>query len=166
MTILNDKQIKQKINRLAYEIIEQNIDEEKVYLAGINNNGYTFAGLLLESLQSIKDSPVKFELMRLRLNPASPLSHPIEVDGDPKLLKNASVVIIDDVANTGRTLFYGFRPFLSYAVKKIQICVLVDRKHKSYPTLVDFVGISLATTLNENIEVDFNKTGHWSVDLN
>lgn len=166
MTILNDKQIKQKIDRLAHEIIEQNIDEKYICLAGINNNGFAFAQLLLSSLMEIKDSPIEFSLIRLRLNPASPSTSPIEAEGLKMEQKQSTVIIIDDVANTGRTLFYSFKPFLSLAIKKIQVCVLVDRKHKSFPIQVDFVGMSLATTLNNDIQVDFSQNMEWKVELN
>jgi len=71
-----------------------------------------------------------------------------EITGNP-------VVIVDDVANTGRTLFYACRPFMDVLPSSIETAALVDRQHKSYPIHVDYVGLSLATTLHDNIEVNF-----------
>lgn len=163
MGILNDRQIGQKVTRLAFEIIEQNFDSKKVFLAGINNNGYAFAELLKSELESIDVCPFDVALFRVRINPAAPLSQDIELDIDRKLLKNRSVILIDDVANTGRTLFYSFRPFMSMLIRKLQVAVLVDRKHKSFPIKVNFVGLTLATTIKDNITVEISKKGNREV---
>ncbi len=153
MSILNDRQIGQKVTRLAYEIIEQNFETKKIYLAGINNNGFVFAELLRDHLDSIDVCPFAVEVFRLKINPAAPVSDDIILDIDEKLLKGKTIIIVDDVANTGRTLFYAFRPFMSMLIKKLQVAVLIDRKHKSFPIIVNFVGLTLATTLKDNIEV-------------
>lgn len=166
MSILNDKQIGQKLVRLAYEIIEQNTDLKILYLAGINNNGYRFAQLLGKEISKIEKCPFQTKIIRIKLNPAKPISQEITLDIDLKELKNTTVIITDDVANTGRTLFYAFRPFLDLLLKKIQVAVLVDRKHKSFPVHVDYVGLSLATTVKDQIDVDLAKKGTFSVQMN
>jgi pyrimidine operon attenuation protein/uracil phosphoribosyltransferase len=63
------------------------------------------------------------------------------------------VIVIDDVADTGRTAYYALRPLLDVLCKKVEIAVLVDRKHKSFPAQPDYVGMSLATTLQQTIDV-------------
>ena len=166
MSILNDNQIGQKLVRLAYEIIEQNTEIKQIYLAGINNNGYRFARLLEEEINRIEECPFKTHLVRVSLNPAKPVSEPISLDIEEKLLKNKTVILIDDVANTGRTLFYAFRPFLGLLIKKMQVAVLVDRKHKSFPVQVDYVGLSLATTVHDNIDVNLLKKGRFNAQFN
>ncbi|MBC7886125.1 MAG: phosphoribosyltransferase, partial [Saprospiraceae bacterium] len=75
MQILNDDQIKQKIQRLSYEILENNLDENEIILAGINNNGYGFAKLLYDCLVKISDKQIT--LSKIKLNPAFPLDFPI-----------------------------------------------------------------------------------------
>ena len=166
MSILNDNQIGQKLVRLAYEIIEQNTESKVIYLAGINNNGYRFAELLQKALIGIKLCPFQIKLIRVKLNPAKPVSEPIEMDIDVKELRNKTIILVDDVANTGRTLFYAFRPFLNLLVKKMQVAVLVDRKHKSFPVQVDYVGLSLATTIKDNIDVNLADNGKFNAELN
>ncbi|HLO54310.1 MAG TPA: phosphoribosyltransferase family protein [Saprospiraceae bacterium] len=164
MQVLNDYQIKQKIQRLSYEILENNLDEDEIILVGINNNGYGFAKLLFESLTAISDK--KVVLSKIKLNPAQPLDFPIESDLNETELVNKSIIVIDDVANTGRTIFYAFKVFMNILVKKIEVAVLVDRKHKMFPIKVDYVGLSLATTVQENIKADLIKPTALSVTLN
>ena len=66
------------------------------------------------------------------------------------------VVVVDDVANSGRTLFFGMRPFMQVLLKSLEVCVLIERMHKAYPVNVDYVGLRLATTVKQNIEVNFS----------
>jgi len=166
MAILNSKKIGQKVTRLAYEIIEQNFDAKKVYLGGINNNGYSFAEVLKKELKDIDVCPFEVVLFRIKINPASPIQDEIIVDIDTKEIKNKAIIIVDDVANTGRTLFYAFRPFMSMLIKKLQVAVLVDRKHKSFPIKVDYVGLTLATTIKDNIQVTLSDASAREVTMN
>lgn len=152
MRILDHKKIRQKIDRLSFEILENHYQESSIYLAGINNNGHDFAKKLKTTLQ--KNSEVTVNLIRISLNPANPLDEEIQLSVDPDELKNKVVIIIDDVANTGRTIFYAIKPLLDILTKKVEVCVLIDRTHKSFPIKVDYVGLSLATTMKENIRVE------------
>lgn len=163
MKILSNTQIKQKINRLAIEILENNYTEKKIILAGINNNGLGFAKLLMKAI--LKISEVEIVLANITLNPAKPTSDEVSIDIDEAIFRNKVVVIVDDVANTGRTIFYAFKPFLDILTKKVEVAVLVDRKHKSFPIKVDYVGLSLATTLKENIKVKLGAVKEREVRL-
>lgn len=151
MKVLNKKQIQQKIARIAMEILEQNYTQKELVLAGINNAGTHFAGMLQSEIERV--SEVKVHLTSIHLSPAKPVLNEIKIDYPQKELKSKVIIIVDDVGNTGRTLFYAFQPLLEILPKKVQVAVLVDRKHKSFPVAVDYVGLSLATTLRENIKV-------------
>jgi len=151
MQILQHQQIEQIVKRLAIEIIENNIDEKEIYLAGINNNGMHFAQLLMNELLAISD--IKYTLTRIIISPAAPLDNEILLEIPAEKLRDSVLIIVDDVANTGRTLFYAFQPLLNTMLKKVEIAVLVNRMHKSFPINVDYKGIELATTLYQNIEV-------------
>jgi pyrimidine operon attenuation protein/uracil phosphoribosyltransferase len=164
MKILNHHQIEQKIKRLAIEILENNYEEEQIILAGINNNGVNFALQLKEQLDAI--GKLKVVLTRIRLDPANPLSGPIQCELNKEQLEGEVIIIVDDVANTGRTIFYATRPLLDVLPKRVEVAVLVDRKHKSFPVLVDYVGLSLATTLKENIDVQIQEGVEPAVFLN
>jgi len=151
MQILSQQQISNKIKRLAIEILEHNLDAKSLIFLGINNNGYGFAQLLIDAMPDQKRKP---RLSRIHLNPAAPLDDVIEIeDIGISDLQNANLIVVDDVANTGRTLFYALKPIMDAMPSKVQIAVLVDRKHKSYPIVPDYVGLSLATTMKEDIEV-------------
>ncbi|HLF62919.1 MAG TPA: phosphoribosyltransferase family protein [Saprospiraceae bacterium] len=163
MQILTKTQIQQKIARLAFEILENNFEEKELILAGINFNGMTFAGMLRDALLKITKIPV--QLIQIRLNPAKPLQDPVVIDVDVEQLKGKAIIIVDDVANTGRTIFYAVRPLMEIVPSKIEVAVLVDRKHKSFPIAVDYVGISLATTIQEDIDVRIRDTKAWAVHI-
>lgn len=150
--ILTAEQSKKKIERLAYEIFEQNFDEKELVVAGIFDKGYVLAKSLVKHLQKF-DNNLKINLVKVSLDKFSPTQSDIELDITYEKIKNKSIVLVDDVLNSGRTLAYSLRPFLKSDIKKISIAVLIDRGHKYFPVSADFVGYSLSTTLKEHIEV-------------
>ncbi|MFK7982351.1 MAG: phosphoribosyltransferase family protein [Saprospiraceae bacterium] len=164
MKILNERQIAQKVKRLAIEILEHNFGEPEIILAGINNNGMVFSELLLQELTNMSNIPIT--VTRIRLNPANPLSADIILEMPPEAVKDKVLIIVDDVANTGRTIFYAIKPILEVLPKKVEVAVLVDRSHKSFPIRVDYYGLSLATTLKNNIDVKIQATNERAVFLN
>jgi pyrimidine operon attenuation protein / uracil phosphoribosyltransferase len=153
--ILDKKQTIQKIKRIAFEIYERNLNEKEIVIAGIYDKGYLFAEILQKELSSI--SKIKTTLVKITLDKLSPLQSEVTLDVDLKSLKKKTIILTDDVLNTGRTLAYSLKPFLNIEVKKIQVAVIVDREHKSFPVSPDYVGYSLSTTLKEHIEVNFDK---------
>jgi len=163
MLLLNNTQIRQKTKRLAIEILEQNYGEKEIILAGINTTGTRFAQRLQTALEGLCKS--KIRLTTIHLNPAAPLSDEIKIDMPIKKLQNKLVLVIDDVANTGRTLYYAMKPILEVLPKKVEVVVLVDRKHKSFPVKTDYVGMSLATTMQENIRVKMDADAEQAVYL-
>ena len=163
MQILSHVRVRAIIKRLALEIIEHNHLEPELFFLGINNNGFHFGKLLTEEIAQLTDIPCV--LARLRINPAAPLSAPVVLDLNTERLRDRVVVLVDDVANTGRTMFYAFAPILEVLPKRVRVAVLVDRKHKHFPVDTDYVGLSLATTLRENIEVRLRDVNEYEVLL-
>jgi pyrimidine operon attenuation protein / uracil phosphoribosyltransferase len=163
MKILNEAQIQQKIKRLAIEILENNIETPELILVGVNNNGMAFARMLMQAILPLTDKTIT--LTRVRLNPAAPLQDGILLEVPAEKLEGKNVLLIDDVANTGRTLFYAARPIMDTLPHKIEVAVLVDRTHKAFPIRVDYVGLSLATTLKENISVKILEVEEQAVFL-
>lgn len=165
--ILNEQQIQQKIKRLAIQILEHNHDESEVYLIGINNNGLGFAQMLLNAIDKIDFAKPTFHLTQVSLSPANPLGKSVEINLPLADLENKTVIFVDDVANTGRTLFYAMKPVLIDVIpKKVEVAVLVDRKHKNFPIFINYVGLTLATTLSENIDVQIREVEKMAVYLN
>jgi len=165
LIILTDRQIREKIKRLAIEILEHNFGESEIILAGLNNNGLGFARLLVEELLPLLSQDMSVTLTRICLNPANPLAYLPFIEIPAEQLEDKTVIIVDDVANTGRTIFYAVQPLLHVLPKKVEVAVLVDRKHKQFPVKADYVGLSLATTLLENIQVNILNTENFSVEL-
>jgi pyrimidine operon attenuation protein / uracil phosphoribosyltransferase len=147
--ILTQEVIEKKIERIAYEIYEHNSDESEIILAGIWDRGSILAQKIARILQQI--SPLKIKLIELKLDK----SHPDKVELSEEIDFNGKVIVlVDDVAHSGRTMLYALKPLLAFLPRKIQSAVLVDRKHKSFPISVDFVGYSLATMQQEMVMVD------------
>jgi pyrimidine operon attenuation protein/uracil phosphoribosyltransferase len=147
--ILSKEVTHKKIRRIAYEILENNIDEQEIILAGIMDNGAVLAKVIQKNLEEI--SSLKIELITLRLDKKNPK----EVLVDPAIDFNDKVIIIiDDVSNSGKTLSYALKPFLEFHPKKIRTLVLVERSHTSFPVRPDYVGLSVATTIQEHIFVE------------
>ena len=161
MKVLDKNQIKQKIKRLAIQIYENNFGEKRIILAGINTSGMRFAKLLKKELEKV--TTITIEITQLKLNPADPLATDVSIGLPLEELNDQVIIIVDDVANTGRTVFYATKPLLEIVPRKVEVAVLVDRKHKSFPVYVDYVGLSLATTLQENIDVQIESRADWAV---
>ena len=151
--ILDSTQVQQKIKRIAYQIYESNSGEEEIVLVGIASNGYTFAVELEKYL--IKISALKITMCEVIINKKNPLS-PIKTSIDVEQYSGKSLVLVDDVLNSGSTLIYGVKHFLEVPLKRFKTAVLVNRNHKKYPVKADFKGVSLSTTLQEHVVVEFN----------
>ncbi|WP_310992645.1 phosphoribosyltransferase family protein [Aequorivita marina] len=152
--ILNKKQIAQKIKRIAYQIYEANVGEKEVVIAGIMSNGFLFAKKIKVELENI--SPIKVLLCEVTIDKKNPIEA-VSTSLKQEDYKNKSLVLADDVLHSGTTLIYGVKHFLEVPLKQFKTAVLVDRNHKKYPIKADFKGISLSTSLNENVSVIFDK---------
>ena len=150
--VLNHTEIRQRISRMAYQIYENNFEEKEIIIAGIVDNGFVLAGRIAEKLEEICDIRVK--LSKIVVDKENPLGAKVKIDVKTADFKDKVIVVVDDVLNSGKTIIYGLEPFLSEKVKKISTAVLVDRNHNRFPVKADYVGISLATTLQEHITVD------------
>jgi pyrimidine operon attenuation protein/uracil phosphoribosyltransferase len=154
--LLNQQQIVQKINRIAYQILEDNLDEKEIVLAGIWDRGYKFAVRLEKVLAKIAD----FKVTILRIDIEKQNSKLIaKTDLSENEWKNKVIILVDDVLNSGKTLAYGLGVFLNTPHKKIRTAVLVDRSHKIFPIATDFVGLQLATILKEHVDVVLDVEG-------
>ncbi len=149
--LLNHQQIEQKINRMAFEIYENNADEKVIVLAGIADRGFVFASRLAKILNQISGRQII--VLELKLNKTNPSQHTSSLKKEE--INGRSIVVVDDVLESGRTLIYGVNLFLAFEPTKIATAVLVNRNHKKFPVHVDFVGLSLATTLREHIRAEF-----------
>ena len=149
--ILSKEIVEKKLLRIAYEIVERNPGEESLVLVGIRDSGYIIASRLQAILASLFKG--KVELIDIKIDKKNP--HAVILSSELPL-NDKVVILIDDVANTGRTILYSLKPFLNYYPKKIQTLVLVERTHKRFPIKSDYVGLSISTTLLEHIMVEIH----------
>lgn len=152
--ILNNEQIYQKINRISYQIFEDNHTEKEIIVVGIAKKGYLFANRIAEQLDKISNS--KITLAKLTINKNSPINHDGELDISPEEFNDKVIILVDDVLNSGKALIYGVKYLLDFPIKKMSTVVLVDRNHKKYPIGTHYVGLSLSTTLQNHISVEFD----------
>ena len=152
--ILSHSKVVQKIDRIAFQILEDNASVEHIYFVGIANTGYEVA-IHLEK-QFSKITAIKSTLLKLKLdkrNSANVLNSDSELDN----AKNSVVILVDDVLNTGETLMHAAYLILKKEVSKLRTVVLLDRRHRTFPIKADFAGLTLSTTLEEHIEVTYDQ---------
>ena len=158
--ILTNEQIKNKTRRIAYQIYETNCNEKEIIIAGINGNGYVFAQNIATILNDIAElNVVLCEVKVDKKNPRKEITTSIK----PEEYKNKSLVLVDDVLSSGTTLMYGIKHFLEVPLKRFKTAVLINRNHKKYPVKADFKGISLSTSMQEHINVIFDKKNSYAV---
>ncbi len=158
--ILHYELIEKKLKRMAYEIAEQNAGENNLILAGVKDNGVVIAKRLQQLLNGV--FPGIVDVITIEVDDKR-FPGKITLDGDYSF-GGKSVIVVDDVANSGKTMLYVLQPFLKDQPRKIQTLALVDRTHKTFPVHTDYVGFAIATTLQEHIfvEVEGDKvTGAW-----
>ena len=150
--VLTQEQVLLKIQRIAWQIFEQHVNEDVVYLVGISKSGFWLAKQIMAVLGDISD--LQLQLVEMEINKKNPLEKSIKMNIELEQLKGKSVVLIDDVLNSGRVLIYGVRHLLGQPLKSLTTAVLVDRNHKEYPIKADVKGLSLSTSIQEHVEVE------------
>ncbi|MBA2745207.1 MAG: phosphoribosyltransferase [Flavisolibacter sp.] len=157
--VLDAAAITRKIKRMALEIAEQNHEDKNLVVAAINGNGEIVARCLIQELQKIGGFEISY--ITIQLNKKDPGNVRIEKNSVPE---QKAILLVDDVANSGRTMLYALKPLLEVHPKKIQTLVLVERSHKLFPVQTDYRGLSISTTLQEHITVETEGnqlTGAW-----
>jgi pyrimidine operon attenuation protein/uracil phosphoribosyltransferase len=147
--ILSKEIAYRKIQRMAYEVLERNINEHEIIIAGIKESGLIIAHILYGFLKEIFNGEII--ILEINIDKKDPKNISLS---DKINFENKVIIITDDVSNTGRTLLYSLRPFLDFYPKKIQTLVLVERSHKEFPVSPDYVGLSISTALSEKIIVE------------
>ena len=147
--ILSAEIARKKMQRMALEIVENNVGETQIILAGIKDSGLIIANIIKSFLQEVyKGDLVVIEISIDKKDPKN-ISFNSEMNFNDKV-----IIITDDVANTGKTLSYALKPFLNFYPKKIQTLVLVERSYKIFPVSPDYVGLSISTGFDERIIVE------------
>ena len=150
--IINDNQIRSKLKRISYQILETNLQNSMLVIAGIESNGYLIAKELKKILNKL--SNIEVILCKVKIDKNNPRK-PIETSISKDKYSNKSIVLVDDVLNSGSTLIYAVKHFLEVELSQFKTAVLVNRNHKKFPVKADFKGISLSTSMQSQVIVEF-----------
>lgn len=154
--ILNHQQIQQKITRLGHELLENCFEENKIFIGGIQGNGFELAKKIAAIIS--KNSDISVNQFEIKINKTEPWKEEVSLSIDEDKLKKGFIILVDDVINSGKTMQYALVKILERPTKTIRTVVLVDRKHRRYPVKADIVGLSLSTTLKDRVEVVLGTT--------
>ena len=158
--ILTPEQIENKLERIAYQILEANGDNQTIIIAGVVSNGFAVAKRIIHHLKANSSKEIlSCEIIINKKNPRNPIQTTLTSND----YKDKSVVLVDDVLHTGTTLIYAVKHFLSVPLKQCKTAVLVDRNHKKFPIKADYKGVSLSTSINENVAVQVKPNGFTAI---
>jgi pyrimidine operon attenuation protein/uracil phosphoribosyltransferase len=155
--ILDNSDVENKIQRIGLEILEDNIDESKITLFGISDNGKLIAQKLVTQINKISD--IEIVLIEVVIE-----NGPIAYNGEFNIL-DESIVIIGDVSQTGRTLQLVISNLMQHKPSKIKTSVIINRDQTMYPVKIDYAGLRLSTSVNEHVDVIVDKKTRLSVYL-
>ncbi|MAS68351.1 MAG: phosphoribosyltransferase [Flavobacteriaceae bacterium] len=158
--ILTPEQIENKLERIAYQILEANGDNQTIIIAGVVSNGFAVAKRIIHHLKANSSKDIlSCEIIINKKNPRNPIQTTLTSND----YKDKSVVLVDDVLHSGTTLIYAVKHFLSVPLKQCKTAVLVDRNHKKFPIKADYKGVSLSTSINENVAVQVKPNGFTAI---
>lgn len=153
--ILTDKQIGQKITRIAFQIVEDHYLEKELVMIGISGRGQTIAERLSETIAF--NSGLRIRLFELTLQKDNPSAAPIEFSGNKEDVRGKTVILVDDVLNSGKTLIYGAKYILDAEPQSLSIATLVDRFHRRFPIRAEYVGLTLSTNLKQHVSIEMSR---------
>lgn len=149
--LLDHEQVQRKLRRIAIQLCEENWSEQGIVLVGVAPRGTMLSKRLAALIGEF--SKITVELAELALDKDDPLTGPVHLSVDTGTLRNRTVVLVDDVLMSGRTLMHAAAHLVKVKLAKLITVVLVDRRHRTYPIRADIVGLTLSTTVQEHISV-------------
>jgi pyrimidine operon attenuation protein/uracil phosphoribosyltransferase len=161
--VMDAEAMRRALRRVAHEIIERNPQLEKVVLAGIPSRGVEIARRIAAFIREIENIDVQTGVIDVAMHRDDvgtrrelPVVRASEL---PLPLKGRTVVIVDDVLYTGRTIRAAMDAISSFGrPARIQLAVLIDRGHRELPIRPDYVGKNLPTATGEQIQVRLQET--------
>ncbi|HET8860592.1 phosphoribosyltransferase family protein [Marivirga sp.] len=152
--ILDREAIMSKIKRIAFQILENNFQEPHLYIIGIKGGGAILGKKLKEELAQI--STLNPTFIELSIDKSSPHNSVVNLSELIEASENTTILLVDDVLNSGKTVFYALKPFINTNIKKIETAFLVNRAHRSFPIAANYTGIEIATTIQEHINFSWS----------
>ena len=163
--VLDKDTLNRTLMRMAHEILEKNKGTQGLCLLGIRTRGAFIAKRLADCVEKIEAERIAVGILDitlyrddLTLVANQPVVHKTEIDFD---IENKSVVLVDDVLYTGRTVRAALDALMDLGrPKSIQLAVLIDRGHRELPIRADYVGKNIPTAQNETVEVRLSEVDH------
>jgi pyrimidine operon attenuation protein/uracil phosphoribosyltransferase len=157
-TILDDTGIRRALMRIAHEIFERNGELDNLYLVAIPNGGIPLARVLAANLKQIADVEITVGILDTTLyrdDLASTSERPmLRVTEMPSAVDDRTVVLVDDVVKSGRTIRAAMDALMDFGRPKIvQVVGLVDRGHRELPIKIDYVGKNVPTSPDEVVHL-------------
>jgi pyrimidine operon attenuation protein/uracil phosphoribosyltransferase len=161
--VMDAEAMRRALRRVAHEIIERNPQLEKVVLAGIPSRGVEIARRIGDFIREIENINVQTGVIDVAMHrddvgtrPELPVVRASEL---PLPLEGRTVVIVDDVLYTGRTVRAAMDAISSFGrPARIQLAVLIDRGHRELPIRPDYIGKNLPTATGEQVQVRLQET--------
>ena len=155
--LLTKKEIEEKLSRMAYQLLETYDPLDRLIFLGMGTRGVHLCKHLASHLADLAN--LDLPIGKLILKPSSKEMQEIDITLPRDILcKGKDILIVDDVLNTSYTLALAFTAVMRLQPHSVRTAVLIERSHKSFPIEVNFVGMSLATTLDEYVEVRLTKS--------
>lgn len=164
--IMDQKAISRAVTRISHEIVERNKGVKDIYIIGIETKGTPLAKMIASKIEEIEETEVACDSIDITMYRDDITHEKIKDTMDENFnldVENKTVVLVDDVLYTGRTI----RAALDYIIdngrpKLIQLAVLIDRGHRELPIRADYVGKNVPTSKSESVFVKFDQDGNES----
>lgn len=159
--IFNHNDIQNKIKRISLEVYEEVFNDKKLTVFGISKNGYEIAKKIktfIEEFSNLKIDIYKIEVFNEEKGHTIKIKEKFEIN-------NSSVLLVDDVSQSGRTLQFVISYLINLNPSKIKTSVIVNRDQTLFPVKIDFSGVKLSTSVNEHIDFIINEKKEFSVFL-
>jgi pyrimidine operon attenuation protein/uracil phosphoribosyltransferase len=155
--ILDQEAIRARLRRMAFEIYESYYQEKKLIVIGIDQRGGYLATELCRYLEEV--SPLEIHLVNTHVDRSDPSgSIGIEIPMDIEDIQDQPVLVVDDVVYSGRTMLNVVAILLQAGARIIHTAVLIDRGHRTLPVSCDYVGMELATTIQQHVSVEIDES--------
>ena len=159
--ILDYKDVENKIKRISLEIIEDNIEQKKLFFFGVSKYGKIIAKKIIDSISA--HSTIDSELIGVEIDKTS--NNDLKFDKDSEVI-NKSLIIVSDVSQSAKTLQLIISSLMIQNPQKIKTAVMVNRDHSLFPVKINFSGLNLSTSVNEHVDVKVNEDEEFTVYLN
>jgi pyrimidine operon attenuation protein/uracil phosphoribosyltransferase len=162
--VLDDVAIGRALMRIAHELVERNAEPHSLYLVAIPNGGIPLARRLAANLRQIADLEVPMGILDttlyrddLQSRSARPRLRRTEM---PSAVDERTVILVDDVANTGRTIRAAMDALIDFGrPRSVQVVALVDRGHRELPIKIDYVGKNIPTSPEDDVRLQAEDGG-------